>query len=69
MNIPDDVYAVAHSTAVSRGISFALAELVRRGLKPPAPVRKTRNGFPTFAVPRQARPITLQQTLAAEDEI
>ncbi len=70
MNILDDIYEVAHSIAVARGISLgeAIAELVRRGLQPPAPVRR-RKGFPTFQVSREARPITLEQTLAAEDDM
>ena len=70
VNIPDDVYEIASSVANARGISLgdALAELVRRGLRPPTPTQK-KNGFPTFDVPRSGRPITLEQTLAAEDEI
>ena len=70
VNLPSDVYETAASIARASGISLgdAIAELVRRGLRPPAPVQK-KKGFPTFAVPRGARPITLEQTLAAEDEI
>lgn len=70
INIPDDVYEVASSIANARGISLgeALAELVRQGLRPPTPTKK-KKGFPTFDVPRGGRPITLEQTLAAEDEI
>ena len=70
VNIPDDVYEVAASIASARRISLgeAIAELVRQGLRPPASVQR-KKGFPTFAVPRNARPITLEQTLAAEDEI
>ena len=70
VNLPKDVYETAASIARARGISLgdAIAELVRRGLRPPAPVQK-KKGFPTFVVPRGARPITLEQTLAAEDEI
>ena len=70
LNLPDDIYEVARSLASTRGISLgdALGELVRRGLKPPAATRGE-TAFPCFAVPPDARPITLEQTLAAEDEI
>ena len=70
LNLPDDVYQAARSVAGSRGISLgdAIAELVRRGLKPSALVRN-KKGFPCFTVPADARPITLEQTLEAEDEL
>ena len=70
LNLPDDVYEVAHSLATARRISLgeALAQLVRQALRPPE-VTSNKEGFPTFAVPQNARPITLEQTLAAEDEI
>ena len=69
VNLPDDVYEVARSVAVARRISLgeALAELVRRGFRP-APRLKTTSAFPCFAVPADAPPITLEQTMAAEDE-
>jgi hypothetical protein len=69
LNLPDDVYEVARSLAAARSISVgdALAELVRRGLKPAAPSRKSA-GFPCFTIPEDAPPITLEQTLEAEDE-
>jgi len=70
VNIPDDVYEIACSIASARRISLgeAIAELIRQGLKAPTPVNR-KKGFPTFTVPRDARPITLEQTLAAEDDI
>ena len=69
VNIPDDVYEIARSLAGARGISVgdAIAELVRRGLKPSTPVRQ-KKAFPCFAVPQNAKSITLDQTLDAEDE-
>jgi hypothetical protein len=69
LTLPDDIYEIARSIAGSRGISLgdALAELVRRGLKPSAQIG-TRKAFPCFNVPANAKPITLEQTLAAEDQ-
>jgi hypothetical protein len=70
LNLPDDVYEVARSIAHARQISLgdAIADLVRQGLKP-SPANRSKGAFPSFAIPADARPITLEQTLAAEDEI
>jgi len=70
LSLPDDVYEVARSVANARKISLgdAIADLVRQGLRP-SQANKRKNAFPTFAIPPDARPITLEQTLAAEDEI
>lgn len=46
----------------------ALAELARRGLKPAVGIN-TKKPFPCFDVPANAKPITLEQTLKAEDEL
>jgi hypothetical protein len=46
----------------------ALAQLVRRGLRPNVEVN-TKKAFPCFVVPRNATPITLEQTLEAEDNL
>ena len=46
----------------------AIAELVRRGLHPDIHVR-TPEPFPSFLLPNGAVPITLEQTLAADDEL
>ena len=68
INIPDDIGDVIRSFADARGISLgdAVAELVRKGLRP-QPLREG-SPFPCFAVPEDAAPITLEQTLSAEDE-
>ena len=70
VNLPDDVYEAARSVAASKRLSLgeALAQLVRQGLTPPV-VLDTKNAFPSFVVPSDAEPITLEQTLRAEDEI
>jgi hypothetical protein len=69
INIPDDISDIIHSFADAKGITLgeALAELVRKALRPqfPAPSHAP---FPCFAVSDSAAPITLEQTLAAEDE-
>ena len=69
LNLPDDLYEVVRSLAASKRISLgeALAELVRRGLQP-KPSLNTSGAFPCFSVSPDAPPMTLEQTLAAEDE-
>ena len=69
LNIPDDVYDVVRSFAEAKGMPLgeALAALVRKGLKPESRI-SDRGVFPSFIVPEGAAPITLEQTLAAEDE-
>jgi hypothetical protein len=42
--------------------------LVRRGLRPEVYLDATK-AFPCFHLPPDAEPITLEQTLAAEDEL
>ena len=70
VNLGEDVYQAARSLAAAGGLSLgeALGELVRRGLRRPA-VINTDKAFPCFEVPEDAEPITLEQTLRAEDEI
>jgi hypothetical protein len=69
VNLPDEVSDLVRAVAEAKGISLgdAIAELVRRGLTPTAAPRD--GAFPSFAVPADAQPITLEQTLAAEDEL
>ena len=70
ISLPDDVYEIARSLAHTRRISLgdALADLVRKGLGA-APVVASDAVFPSFPVQRDAKPITLEQTLNAEDEL
>lgn len=70
LNLPDDVYEIARSVANANRISIgdALAELVRQALKPPLRIN-TEKAFPCFELPPDAQPITLEQTLEAEDEL
>ena len=70
VNLPDDVLSVARSLADLKGISLgnALAELARAGLKPAVRIN-TKTAFPSFEVSEQAKPITLEQPLQAEDDL
>jgi hypothetical protein len=70
VNLPDDVLRVARSLADLKGISLgdALAELARAGLKPAVRIN-TKTAFPSFEMKNGAKPITLEQTLEAEDEL
>jgi hypothetical protein len=70
VNLPDDVLRAARSLADLRGISLgrALAKLARAGLRPAARINAT-TGFPSFEVSERAKPITLERTLHAEDEL
>jgi hypothetical protein len=70
LNLPDDIYEVARGFAAAKGLPLgeAVAELVRKGLSA-SPRITQQSPFPSFAVPPGARPITLEQTLAAEEEL
>jgi hypothetical protein len=70
LTLPEDVYDAARSLAALEGISLgdAVAELVRRGLSPQISV-DTRKAFPSIKIPPDAPRITLEQTLAAEEEL
>jgi len=69
LTLPDDVYEVARSLAHSKNLSLgdALAELVRKGMRPAANPSNT--GFPCFSVAPDAPPITLEKTLDLEDDL
>ena len=70
LNLPEDVYEVARSLAALKRVSLgeAVGELARNGLKPAVQIN-TRKAFPSFVLPESAKPITLEQTLAAEDDL
>jgi hypothetical protein len=70
VTLPDDVYEFARSLAHSKNLSLgdALAELVRRGVRPAAS-NPSKTGFPCFSVAPDAAPITLEKTLELEDEL
>ena len=70
VNLPDDVYEAARSVAKVKDISLgeALADLVRQGLRPH---RETtmRNGLRIIKLPPDSPIITLEHTLAIEDDL
>lgn len=70
INLPDDVYRVAQSLANANGTSLgeAVAGLVRQAMRPPLGI-STEKTFPCFDLPPDAEPITLEQTLEAENEL
>lgn len=70
VNLPDDVYRAARSVATVKDISLgdAIAELVRQGLRPPDIFEKE-DGIPTLVLPRNSPIITLEHTLAVEDDL
>jgi metal-responsive CopG/Arc/MetJ family transcriptional regulator len=70
VNLPDDVADLVRSVANAKGISMgsAIAELVRQAVKRDADAPDS-HSFPYFTVPADAAPITLEQTLAAEDNL
>ena len=70
VNLPEDVYEIARSFAAARRTSLgeAIAELIRRGLDTRSRLEADESGFPCFSVSPHAAPITLAQTLDAEDE-
>lgn len=70
VNLPDEISDVVRAVAEAKGVSLgdAIAELVRRGLRASTPPSGP-SAFPTFHVSADTAPITLEQTLAAEDEL
>ena len=70
LNLPEDVYQAARSVAFVKGVSLgdAVADLVRLGLSAGVQIDETKP-FPCFVITKPGPPITLEQTLAAEDEL
>ena len=69
LNLPDEITDVIRAVAEAKGVSLgdAAADLIRRGLRSDARLAED-NGIPCFSLPADAAAITLEQTLAAEDE-
>lgn len=70
INLPDDVLRVARSLAEIERISLgdAVGQLARAGFQPAIRVN-AKKAFPSFELKEGASPITLEQTLAVEDEL
>jgi hypothetical protein len=72
INLPDDIYEAARSVAAAKKISLgeALGELVRQGLRPPMEMeRQPISGLLVPRLPKDSPVITLEHTLAMEDDI
>jgi plasmid stability protein len=69
LNLPDDINEVLRARAQATGLSLgdAAAELIRRGLRSDSRLAEEM-GIPCFSIPEHALPITMEQTLAAEDD-
>jgi hypothetical protein len=70
INLPDDVYEAARSVAAVKDITLgeALADLVRQGLRPPR-MMENKNGLLIPVLPKDSPIITLEHTLAIEDDL
>ncbi len=69
LNLPEDILEVVKSVAAAKSVSLgdAAADLIRRGLN--AQRIQLDAGLPCFSVGPDAPPITLEHTLAIEDEL
>ena len=69
LQIDDDVLEAARSLAraENRSVGEVLSDLARRGLQPRRQ-RRSRNQFPVFDVPADARPLTPEMVRDALDE-
>lgn len=72
LSIDDDLLAVARSIAQAKGktVGAAISELAWRGLNATerVPTESSSGSFPVFKVSKTARPITLEDVKATEDE-
>ena len=70
LNLPDDVYQAARSYARLSEVPLgeALARLVRQAMRPRMEIDSS-GVFPCFVVKEPREPITLEHTLAMEDEL
>jgi hypothetical protein len=60
VDLDEDILRVAKDLARDKeqSVGRVLSDLVRRGLNPPAPKQRTRNGIPLLMPKPGARPIT-----------
>ena len=67
LRIDEDVLRAARSLARAEGkaVGQVVSELARKGLRPQPPRRTGRSRLPTFDVPENATPITLEMVRAA----
>ena len=62
VDLDDDVLAAVRSLARAQGRTFGvvLSDLARRALAPESRIRQGPGGFPTFAPPAGAAPLTVE---------
>jgi hypothetical protein len=70
LNIDDDLLKAARSIAAARSksVGTVISELAWKGLRSSARTRR-KSGLPTFRVPSDAHPITLEGVKKLEDEV
>lgn len=70
LNLDDEVLEAARSLAESTGrpLGAVVSELARRGLRPRTDAMEVQEGFPVFAVPEDAAPLTPEQVRTALDD-
>lgn len=71
LSLDDDVLAAARALAAHqrRTLGEVVSELARKGLTPPEPARKYRNGVPLLPVRPGAGPVTLELINELRDEL
>jgi len=69
LDLDPEILSAAKQLASARSISIgkAVSELARRGLQS-RESKASRSGFPVFDVPKDARPLTVEQVKRDEDE-
>lgn len=69
LNIDDDLLKAAKSIAAARSkaVGAIISELAWKGLRASARTRR-KSGLPTFRLPADAHPITLEDVKRMEDE-
>ena len=69
LNLPDDVYNIAKTRAEAKRISLgdAVGEMVRQAMEPT--LIDPDELFPRFKVPEGTPKVTLEEILAAKDEL
>lgn len=70
LTLEADVFQAAKQLAAaqSKSLGTVVSELARKGLKGPEVKLKTRNGFPVFDVPKNAKPFSLEDIKREDDE-
>ena len=71
ITIDDDLFEAAKVLAAQRKIPIGkvVSELMRKGLTAEARIKPGKGGFPVFAVPDNAQPITLRTVQDADDDL